>query len=180
MVLICAFALACGDDGGGGEDAADTVEPTGGGSATGDGPTSNGGSGDASGSATTTDPTAGSASGGSGDTSGSDSGSGGLLAECGEATCAAGEVCVNPCCGGAPLPCLDAQNDGTCLPTQTPVDPNECSIPCLGDTCCLPGPCTPDPPFCADAKTLMCNGDDCMVPECGGLLEDGQLECLCA
>jgi hypothetical protein len=90
-------------------------------------------------------------------------------ATCGDQTCDAGLVCVNPCCGGAPPECFEKPDDGVC-PAGThdgctwwpgSADPEGCEA----------DPCTPDPPYCADPEE---------IPEGCTLGADGHAVCLCA
>lgn len=100
---------------------------------------------------------------------------------CGETTCDVGNVCVHPCCGGAPPPCFPPDDAGVC-PEGTTL--GTCAMG--GGTGCTPGPCTPPAPSCVDAPTPgTCTGSSC--PECSGTggagiydEASGSISCLCA
>ena len=66
---------------------------------------------------------------------------------CGKVLCQTGELCVHPCCGGAPPPCEPKEDGGTCPPGYI-ADPN-CGI----QGGCRPPPCTPPEPFCSQTST---------------------------
>ena len=67
---------------------------------------------------------------------------------CGSTTCGSGEICVHPCCGGAPPPCEPPLDDaGTCPPGT---HWGQCNYPGPGGPeGCVMDPCTPPPPYCA-------------------------------
>jgi hypothetical protein len=75
--------------------------------------------------------------------SGSDSGP----YACGATTCQSGEICVHPCCGGAPPPCVPADDGGTCPAGYS------FSGMCFNGGDCAPPPCTPPPAYCAPASS---------------------------
>ncbi len=130
-------------------------------------------------------------SGGDGATGGSDSGQvdtgdatgssdGGQPTVCGSLTCTAGEVCINPCCGGPAPACFAPRDDGQCAPGSMPIDADLCGQRCGSETCCLPDPCVPDPPYCAPVESVDCADGLCVVDRCTGEMTDGGVECLCA
>jgi hypothetical protein len=63
---------------------------------------------------------------------------------CGTNQCQSGEICVHPCCGGAPPPCVPLDDGGTCPAGYTM---NYCGN--LATNGCVPPPCTPPPPYCS-------------------------------
>lgn len=80
---------------------------------------------------------------------------------CGTTTCQSGEVCVHPCCGGAPPPCVPFEDAGVCPAGYQPS--NYCNGYQYG---CAPPPCTPPPPYCTPASSGcpysgMSSGRDC-------------------
>ena|SRR5688572_5688530 len=105
---------------------------------------------------------------------------------CADAMCGPQEVCVLPCCGGAPPACEPLPAGGECPKGSTVVGPEQCAFGCDADMCCMPfGDCEPAPPYCADAAELVCGGqprvqDQCSLGDCFGTLTDGQLGCTCA
>jgi hypothetical protein len=95
-------------------------------------------------------------------------GSGGGQA-CGSAMCKTNQVCVHPSCGGGTPPqCFQAPDGGQCPQGTT----FQQSCPPTFKPGCLPGPCTPPPPFCADVPAS-CAGHptcNCLPGDiCGGL-----------
>jgi hypothetical protein len=62
---------------------------------------------------------------------------------CGKLICQTGELCVHPCCGGAPPQCMPKEDGGTC-PAGFVDDPS-CN---QGQGGCRPPPCTPPEPYC--------------------------------
>lgn len=102
-------------------------------------------------------------------------------------TCNPGEICVLPCCGGPAPGCFQLPRGGECGPDGTPdeggvrccqndPDPKACMML----QWCAPVACTPDPPYCATADQLDCNGTSCSAPSCfNGDLVDDQLHCSC-
>jgi hypothetical protein len=141
-LLSVFFFVACGGDSGG---SSGTGGAGGGTGATG----GSGGSGAGGGTG---------ASGGSSGTAGTDGGS----FACGSATCSDDQLCVHPCCGGAPPKCEPKPEGGTC-----PAGTHEgCSYGCSEPGgCCEPDPCTPPPPYCVDPGTQPCvpQGHDCYL-----------------
>jgi hypothetical protein len=83
---------------------------------------------------------------------------------CGKTACIDGEVCVNPCCGGAPQVCDPASDAGTC-----PSGAHPCVRP-AGDYGCS-FQCTPPLPFCQPASKPLPTG-------CS-LGKDRQAICVC-
>jgi hypothetical protein len=76
---------------------------------------------------------------------------------CGSTTCGSGQVCVHPSCGGGVAVCTPLQDGGTCPAGWTATD--FCSPTHPG---CVPPPCDPPLPFCANvpatcAGTLNCS-----------------------
>ncbi len=84
---------------------------------------------------------------------------------CGGATCAAGQHCVHPCCGGAAPACDPLPDGGACPPGTTPV----ASCPTSGGPGCQAGPCSPPPAYCSKAIPVGCQLD-----------ASGEVVCLCA
>ena len=82
---------------------------------------------------------------------------------CGGATCNSNEVCMHPCCGGAPPPCEPLEDGGTCPDGY--VISNQCyNFGTGGTTGCAPPPCKPPPDYCAPAKDCtMTQGHDCYL-----------------
>lgn len=86
---------------------------------------------------------------------------------CGTATCSANEVCVHPCCGGAPPPCYATDDAGACPPGTSTTNPGFCPPQSPGP--CVPDPCTPPPEYCSgDTSSCQPVGHDC-YEACGGL-----------
>jgi len=98
---------------------------------------------------------------------------------CGDGTCTATEVCIEPCCGGPAPGCYAMPTSGECQAGDTEVDPSSCGGDCGGERCCQMGPCTPDPPFCVEESSLVCEGFDCETADgsCTGSLMAGRLAC---
>ena len=85
----------------------------------------------------------------------------GVRSECGTETCGASELCIRPCCGGAPPPCLPT--DGVpCAEGST-----ACTLPDGRDGCQTP--CTPPPPYC-----------DTDIPTGCTMTSPGEVICVCA
>jgi hypothetical protein len=82
---------------------------------------------------------------------------------CGTSTCGASEVCMHPCCGGAPPACEPLEDGGTCPDGY--VLSNQCyNFGTGGTTGCEPPPCKPPPPYCAPAKDCTMTQDhDCYL-----------------
>ena len=78
---------------------------------------------------------------------------------CGTSTCTGDQICIHPCCGGAPPPCIPLDDGGTC-PSGTTYSPS-----CGGSGGCVEPPCTPPPPYCTPASSNVCpwleNSRDC-------------------
>lgn len=158
------------DDSGIGDTGADG--DTGGDGDTGDG----GGSGDDGGGTGDTG-----ASGTSDTHTGGDDGATGS-GSCGDDDCEVGQICVLPCCGGAPG-CYPANADGECQPGDMPIDAADCMAGCDADPCCE-GSCEPAPPYCIDEGDLICGGeigDQCSTPngDCYGTKVGNELQCSC-
>jgi hypothetical protein len=88
---------------------------------------------------------------------------------CGSSTCRANQVCVHPSCGGGTAPmCFVAPNDAGQCPQGSTYQPH--CAPTFGPGC-LPAPCVPAPPFCADIPAS-CGGHPscvCLPPNvCNG------------
>jgi hypothetical protein len=177
-----ALVIACADDGGGNDTGAVTT-------ATSDG-SATGTSGASTNTAATTAETSGTsvASSEEASTAAADSTTGsGEPVECGDAMCNPGEVCVVPCCGGPEPGCFEQPPDGNCgNGTPDPGGGSCCANDPDPDTCmmsdwCIPGPCIPDPVFCAPSEMISCVPEDptnCSVRGgCFGDLLDGQLLC---
>ncbi|MCA9707300.1 MAG: hypothetical protein KDK70_15715 [Myxococcales bacterium] len=104
--------------------------------------------------------------------------------DCGEQTCALGEICMVPCCGGPAPGCDPAPPGGDCgLGTLDPGGA-ECCIndpdprTCMQMDWCVAGPCIPDPPSCVYDDLVTCNEFECTVRGgCFGQLHDGVLDC---
>jgi hypothetical protein len=102
-----------------------------------------------------------------------------------ELTCNPGEICVLPCCGGPKPGCSELRPGGECVDgtldeggvrcCQNAPDPKAC----MQMDWCIPNPCMADPPYCATADEIICNGTDCSTKGCYGDLSDGQLQCSC-
>ena len=92
--------------------------------------------------------------------------------QCGSTTCTGGEVCVQPCCGGAPVQCMDPDGGGAC-PAGTAV--GTCFRNGSPSSGCAQQ-CVPGAPFCApppSGSSNPCGGG-------GGHLVNGRYECICA
>lgn len=78
---------------------------------------------------------------------------------CGTTTCTGDQICIHPCCGGAPPPCEPLDDGGTCPDGY--VISNQCwNFGSGGTTGCVPPPCKPPPPYCAPSgPTNMCGMD---------------------
>lgn len=100
------------------------------------------------------------------DDDGTPSGDGGKAdaGSCGNVTCAPGELCIRPCCGGAPPLCEPATDGGACPPGTTYTD--FCEL--TGQAGCQHGPCTPPPPYCST-----------VIPS-GCVQQNGDVVCTCA
>lgn len=99
---------------------------------------------------------------GRGGSGGGAGGTGGSLT-CGTETCTGTRVCVHPACGGGTPPqCMPVGDGGQCLSGWT------LSTSCVGlggqGVGCMPPPCMPPAPFCADIPAS-CSG----APTCGCL-----------
>jgi len=77
---------------------------------------------------------------------------------CGTTSCDSSEVCVHPCCGGAPPQCVAADGSGTCPAGTTKATSSECENFDPSTAPCLPDPCTPPPPYCAPKGAPECAG----------------------
>lgn len=66
---------------------------------------------------------------------------------CGTTTCSGDQICIHPCCGGAPPPCEPLDDGGTCPAGY--VFSNQCWNGNGSSSGCVPPPCTPPPPYCA-------------------------------
>ena len=96
---------------------------------------------------------------------------------CGDATCAPGQLCVHPCCGGAAPSCLmPLPEAGTCPNNLVKV--SDC--PGTGGPGCMPPPCTPPAPFCLDANQCP-NACGCAPVSCGACppASGRDVMCLC-
>jgi hypothetical protein len=81
---------------------------------------------------------------------------------CGATSCSGSEVCMHPCCGGAPPPCEPLDDGGTCPDGY--VISNQCLNGNGSTMGCAPPPCKPPPPYCAPAKDCTMNqGHDCYL-----------------
>jgi len=70
---------------------------------------------------------------------------------CGASTCDGDQICIHPCCGGAPPPCEPLLDGGTCPDGY--VISNQCyNFGTGGTTGCAPPPCKPPPPYCAPSN----------------------------
>lgn len=95
---------------------------------------------------------------------------------CGTQMCAAGEVCVRPCCGGASPACVDRDDGGMC-PSGAEFGP--CQVNGMFQQGCR-YTCTPPPPSCAAAPSSGCNGTNCSVcPSGNGRRQGNEILCLC-
>ena len=63
---------------------------------------------------------------------------------CGKLICQTGQLCIHPCCGGAPPMCQPKPDGGACPPGTT--EDSSCN-PSFG--VCRPDPCTPPEPYCS-------------------------------
>lgn len=100
---------------------------------------------------------------------------------CGELTCDASQICVQPCCGGPAPACEPLGPGATCAGDAQPVPADQCPGGCDTEMCCLPIPCVPDPPHCLANSEVVCDGSFCSAPGCQGTLAvDGSLLCECA
>jgi hypothetical protein len=70
---------------------------------------------------------------------------------CGTETCGPDQVCIEPCCGGAPLDCVPVPDVGGCPAGYQVVD--YCTSDIYSGPGCEELPCTPDPPRCFDIPT---------------------------
>lgn len=90
---------------------------------------------------------------------------------CGSTSCTGGEICVRPCCGGAPPQCITPDAGGcpagttvgTCFRNGSP------SSGCVEQ-------CVPAAPFCRPTPT---SSEQPCGPG-GGQLRDGVYNCICA
>ena len=88
---------------------------------------------------------------------------------CGSLTCRADQVCVHPSCGGGTPPmCYSTPDDAGQCPQGSTYQPH---CPPSFAPGCLPPPCSPSPPFCADIPAA-CGGHPscvCLPPDvCNG------------
>jgi hypothetical protein len=67
---------------------------------------------------------------------------------CGSGVCGTSDICVIPCCGGAPPPCLPLEDGGVC-------SGNPCTLSGGGSGCEMS--CTPPPPYCAPTPPGGCS-----------------------
>src|SRR5205085_3854850 len=86
---------------------------------------------------------------------------------CDGSTCAPGEICVHPACGGGSGSCF-AAGDGSTCPAGYVFSANCTSNTGIVGPGCMPLPCTPSAPFCA-AVPPSCGGQ----PECPCLFQVG-------
>jgi hypothetical protein len=96
---------------------------------------------------------------------------------CGDVTCAAGQLCAHPCCGGAAPSCLmPLPEAGTCPNNLVRVE----VCPGTGRPGCQPPPCTPPAPFCVDANQCA-NACGCANASCGTCppVSGRDVMCLC-
>lgn len=85
----------------------------------------------------------------------------GVPTGCGGATCAATDLCIHPCCGGAGPVCMPTPDGGPCDTGEA------CTLPDGANGCRTI--CTPPPPYCAP------------VPPAGCMIDtSGEVLCLCA
>jgi hypothetical protein len=93
---------------------------------------------------------------------------------CGTMTCGTSQLCVRPCCGGAPPQCQPFDG-GTCPAGATP-----CQGP-GGAGCAIS--CTPPPPYCIDTPASCGATPTCScIPStaCCGVISGHDVACLCA
>jgi len=160
LLLPCSltFALACGDDGTDDTAAGTTLVPT---------------SGTSTGSTTTGDESSAEVTG--------------APAECDAVACSESEVCVVPvCCDGPEPVCFELPASGDCGDATLDRGGSSCCLndpdpaECMTKDWCIPGPCTPDPPFCVAAEMVVCDfgsGVCTLQDVCSGALVDGALVC---
>jgi hypothetical protein len=77
---------------------------------------------------------------------------------CGDATCAANQICVQDYCGGGPVQCVAVGDAGTC-PAGWQF---RASCPATGASGCDPPPCSDPPPRCADLPSACPGGLTCI------------------
>lgn len=125
----------------------------------------------------------GSATSGSGDDA--DSGVTGSPVACGDLTCGADEVCVQPCCGG-PAPFCGPVDGEACPAGSHEVELCTFGVDCGPDqVCCEDDACVPDPPACVSVDEIVCERSPnsptayCNTP-CFGTLAEGTIACECA
>ncbi len=104
----------------------------------------------------------------------------GTTQACGVTTCGASQICVHPCCGGAPPQCEAASDAGTCAfgPCNVPGS----ALPCSQRPCSPPAPyCVTVPTSCGGAASCGCLGADVCrgAGSCGAVGADG-VSCVCA
>lgn len=103
---------------------------------------------------------------------------------CSSSTCRANQVCVHPSCGGGTPPtCFSAPGDAGQCPQGSTYQQH---CPPSFNPGCLPTPCSPAPPFCADVPAS-CAGRPsciCLPPDvcngggsCGVVYSTGDVMC---
>jgi hypothetical protein len=152
-LLACSNSSSNSDGGSGGS----TGTGGGGGATSGNGGSGGDtGTGGSSGGSTATGGAAGAF--GTGGQGGAIGGAGGHGTPCGSgAPCSTGQICVRPSCGGGVAVCEKLPDGGQCPSGWTYT--GNCATG-VGPGC-IPPPCTPPPPFCADLPAA-CSG----TPSC--------------
>ncbi len=81
---------------------------------------------------------------------------------CGPTTCEPGQVCVQPCCGGAAPSCSPVPTLGGCPSDRVMVS----ACPGSGQPGCQTPPCHPDTPYCVDRTSQCTEACTCGAAEC--------------
>ena len=91
---------------------------------------------------------------------------------CQNLTCGPTQVCIIPCCGGAPPLCVP-------LPDGSPCNGTQCFVKGSQRGCAIP--CTPPAPYCADPPAACGSNVDCnCLGTCCGIVNERQIRCTCA
>ncbi|MDP3273592.1 MAG: hypothetical protein Q8Q09_00250 [Deltaproteobacteria bacterium] len=97
---------------------------------------------------------------------------------CGTESCTGGQVCVQPCCGGAQPPCVRDPVNGPCPAGSVLGLCTRDGMPSMG--CAIQ--CTPPAAFCAPSPAEgACMGNTCPVcPSRSGVRMGATVRCMCA
>jgi hypothetical protein len=97
---------------------------------------------------------------------------------CGKMSCGDTDLCVHPCCGGAPPLCEPPPGAGCAAAGWTPCTQSD------GTAGCMPPPCTPPDPYCLKVPDVCAAKPDCTCAsaagaDCCGFIKDRDISCVC-